>query len=56
MLFVEMVILAGIYLFKVNNGKTRAMCEISSKLTIMTPERRRRRFLFLTLNALHTLF
>ena len=22
----------GIYLFKVNNGNTRAMCEISSKL------------------------
>ena len=25
--------LTGIYLFKVNNGTTRKMCEISSKLT-----------------------
>ena len=31
---------AGIYFFKVNNGKTRTMCEIYSKLTIKTPERR----------------
>ena len=31
---------AGIYLFKVNNGNTRALCEIYSKLTIKTPERR----------------
>ena len=31
---------AGIYLFKVNNGNTRAMCEICSKLKIRTPERR----------------
>ena len=30
---------AGIYLFKFNNGNTRAMCEICSKLTIKTPER-----------------
>ena len=30
---------AGIYLFKVNNGNTRRMCEICSKLTIKTPER-----------------
>ena len=32
----------GIYLFKVNNGNTRTMCEICSKLTIKTPERRHR--------------
>ena len=31
---------AGINCFKVNNGKTRTMCEIYSKLTIKTPERR----------------
>ena len=34
---------ANIYLFKVNNRNTRNRCEISSKLTIKTPERRRRR-------------
>ena len=31
---------AGIYLFKVNNRKPTTMCEISSKLTIKTPDRR----------------
>ena len=31
---------AGIYLYKLNNGDTKAMCEIYSKLTIKTPERR----------------
>ena len=31
----------GIYLLKVNNGNTRTRCEICSKLTIKTPERRR---------------
>ena len=30
----------GIYLLKVNNRNTRARCEICSKLTIKTPERR----------------
>ena len=30
----------GIYLFKVNNRNTRTRCEICSKLTIKTPERR----------------
>ena len=30
---------AGIYLFKISNRKTRARCEICSKLTIKTPER-----------------
>ena len=34
---------AGIYLFKVNNGNTRKMFEICSKLTIKTPERYWRR-------------
>ena len=31
--------LASIYLFKVNNENSRAMCEICSKITIKTPER-----------------
>ena len=31
---------AGIYLLKVNSRNTRARCEICSKLTIKTPERR----------------
>ena len=30
----------NIYLFKVNNTKTRKMCKICSKLTIKTPEGR----------------
>ena len=33
---------AGIYLLKVNNKNTRARCEICSKLTIKTPERRQK--------------
>ena len=32
--------LAGYYMFKVNNRNNRTKCEISSKLTIKTPERR----------------
>ena len=31
---------AGNYMFKVNNKSTRRRCEISSKLTIKTPDRR----------------
>ena len=31
---------ANIYLFKVNNRNTRKRCEIGSKLTTKTPERR----------------
>ena len=31
---------AGNYMFKVNNRNTRIRCEICSKLTIKTPERR----------------
>ena len=34
------IFLAGIYLLKVNNRKTRTRCEICSKLTIKKPERR----------------
>ena len=30
----------NIYLFKVNNGNTNKSCEICSKLSIKTPERR----------------
>ena len=37
-LFNNTDILAGIYLFKVNNGNIRKMCEICSKLTIKTTE------------------
>ena len=33
----------GNYMFKVNNRNTRRSCEICSRLTIKTPERRRRR-------------
>ena len=42
-----------IYLFKVNNGNSRTMCEICSKLTIKIPERRHLSlvFLLLTLNS-----
>ena len=42
----------GIYLFKINNGNTRAMCEICSKLTINTPERRQ---WLLNLNRFYTM-
>ena len=34
---------ANIYLFKVSNRNTRKMCEVSSMLSIKTPERRRGR-------------
>ena len=33
--------LAGIYLFKVNNGNTRAMCEVCLNLTLKTQEWRK---------------
>ena len=32
---------AGKYMFKVNNRNTRTRCEICSKVTIKTPQRRR---------------
>ena len=38
-LMLVMVILPGIYLFKVNNGNTKTMCKISSNLTMKTLER-----------------
>ena len=38
MLFTTLYFPAGIYLLKINNRNTRAMCEIRSKLTIKTPE------------------
>ena len=34
---------ANIYFLKGNNRKTRRRCEICSKLTVKTPERRQRR-------------
>ena len=40
---------ASMYLFKVNNGKTKTMCETCSMLTKKTPERPWRRTLFLCL-------
>ena len=40
MYYREPYIPAGIYLLKVNNRNTRTRCEICSKLTINTPERR----------------
>ena len=49
----------SIYLLKVNNGNTKPMCEICSKLTIETPERRqlcRSGSLLLTLNIFPTFF
>ena len=36
----DAIYLPGIYLPKVNNRNTRTRCEICSKLTIKTPERR----------------
>ena len=44
----------GNYLFKVNNGNTRTMCEIWSELTIKTPELRQwRRFVVFFVNFEH---
>ena len=36
---------ASIYLFEVNNGHTKSVDEICSKLTIKAPEQRRKIFL-----------
>ena len=54
---------AGNYMLKVNNTNTRARFEVSSKLTVKTPERRRAPeslFLFLiklqALNIIYNLF
>ena len=38
--FLQKIFPAGNYIFKVNNRNTRARCEICSKLTIKTTERR----------------
>ena len=46
---------ANIYLFKASNRNTRKRCEICSKLTLKTPERRYW-LLLLTLNIFHTFF
>ena len=47
---------AGIYLLKVNNKNTRARCEICSKSTIKTPERRHwRRSGIFTVNSEHVI-
>ena len=37
----ELLFPANIYLYKVNNRNSRKRCEIFSKLTIKTPERRK---------------
>ena len=47
--------LASIYLPKINNGNTRTICKISSKLTIKTPQQHLVSLL-LVLNIFHTLF
>ena len=36
----KLIIPAGIYLLKVNNGNTRKRCEMCSELTMKIPERR----------------
>ena len=46
----------GIYLLKVSNRNTTTRCEICSKLTIKTPERRHPVPLLITFNIFHTLF
>ena len=38
---------AGSYMFKVNHRNTGTRCEICSKLTLKTPERRRRSVVFI---------
>ena len=44
---------AGNYIFKVNNRNTRTRCEICSKLTIKTPERRQWRCSSVIVNFEH---
>ena len=43
-----MTYLAGIYLLKVKNRNTTTKCEICSKLTMKTPERRQRLQIYLS--------
>ena len=50
---INALIPAGIYLLKVNNKNTRTRCEICSKLTIKTPERRQWLVLVLQLLTLN---
>ena len=38
--YIHNISLVGIYLFKVNNGNTRTICEICLKLTKKNPEPR----------------
>ena len=47
----EWVYPVGIYLFKINNRNTRTRCEISSKLTTKTPERRQVWYLHIAFTA-----
>ena len=50
---------AGICMFKVNDGNTRKLCEIGSKLRIKTPEQRHwchSGIFMLNLNRFHTFF
>ena len=49
------ITLAGIYLLKVNSGKTE-QCKICSKLTVKTPDWRHHVFLMITLNQFDILF
>ena len=57
---VALFIIASMYFFRVNNGNTRAICEICSKLIIKTQRATSMTFflmpLFLNLNRLQTLF
>ena len=47
------LLLVGIYLIKVNNRSTRSRCEICSKLTIKTSERRKDIFIVNFEHILH---
>ena len=53
------IYLAGAYLLKVNNGNSRVKCEICSKFTIKTSDRRHWRHsgvLIVNLQQFHTFF
>ena len=44
---------------KINNGNTKTMCEVCSKITIKTPERRQKHSsgaFMVTLKCIYTLF
>ena len=60
-MFPNKLYIASNYLFKVNNRNTKTSCEICSKITKKTPERRQWLrvvlvFSLLNLNIVHTLF